>query len=482
MKNIFRNFLIVILICGFLILSWHDVVFGMWDHDSGYYLLTSYLMNLDFAPFVDFPLQYPPLMIQINAWILKLGISHEKAVIYIPLMWIYANGTLTFITSFRLNKSLLLSSFYTLIFGLFSVENGGNHVTLEHGILFFALVTYNLIISKRYFKTYLNYYYITIGFFIGCIFLVKQVGILLVPYFLVSIFDEESFKKCIIGVHKKALFMLIGFTASVLLVFAHIKANYKIVFSQLFHRIANYVSNSPDSRFSITSEFDRSPFTFFVIVLLPLMFGIGFFLKKQSNLQKLKVFLLFSAAVAYVAARAVRNYPHYTLNAWFPILIIAISTFTLPVINIKHFSSKRGSFIISSLLLLVVFTSIILTVYKKPNNFYKYSEINEFFIPGSRAIKEMTKDSPRILQLGEEPIIEFLTYKIPQRLDYEWAWKYDIYDVVGNPTIIINNFNRPDEVRVKEQQLIVNGYTNVYTTFSGDEQRPNRELKLWMKK
>ncbi|MBL7544817.1 MAG: hypothetical protein JNL11_13450 [Bdellovibrionaceae bacterium] len=400
-----------------------------------------------------------------------MGVPHDIAIIWIPLFWIYSNGFLTFITSFRINKNVQISLFLMILFTFISIENGGNHVTLEHGIIFFSLLSYNIYLSKESIKNKYLFFFLY-GLSVLSIAMVKQVGILLLPYFLFIVLDRNFFLNKKESLKKISCFVFGAFTA-LYITFHSFKANVNQIYSQLFHRIANYLADSPSNQTFLLSELLRSPYT---VSLFASTLILAYFFISSQNLKlikKMEILMLIGLVFGYAFARTIRNYPHYTLNSWFPILILFALFFQFE-------GTKNRKFLFTLFFLLTV--GSVGTLVTRWNTSYKFSEINSFFLPSAKFIRESTTPDQPILQLGEEPVIEFLSYRRPQRMDIEWAWKYSKFSDDGNPTVVINNYNRIEEVREKELVLSTSGYKVIFEHHLGKIEQPNRVLKFWIKK
>ena len=195
-------------------LSVVDVFRGFWDHDEGFFLVQSLAMTKGYKPLFDYPCLYPPLFIMLNAIPIFLGIDHWLLTWGLPVFWIVLNGGLTALCwkKYAPNGSDFTAWLVAGLFPLFCIDFGGTHLTLEHGITFFALLALlNYDIKK-------NSSLFWVGACVGSAFLCKQMGLLLILPFVTQLRTP-----------KQVFFLCAGFFFTAFLFLAWIIAHWILI-------------------------------------------------------------------------------------------------------------------------------------------------------------------------------------------------------------------------------------------------------------
>jgi hypothetical protein len=303
---------------GCLGLATADIFWGFWDHDSGFYLNQSAMIASGLKPFVDFATIYPPLFNALNAIPMALGASHWTLVWAIPLFWISANSALTAIYLRR-----ALPATYPAwspwiaggTFALFCIDSGGNHDTLEHGVVFFGIA------SLLAFRTQWPWRFLAVGALVACATLSKQVGILLLLPFLTQVRTRRE------------LFELsLGFALPVMACAAWLQFDVDAVEGSSYLLGAYVRGTDPFTLWNLckglvavfVSDFRRAPWIFFFSFALCAMGTLSAVRLARERDWRNAAWLCswMLVAVLYFGARARNNYPHYTINCWPSVLVI----------------------------------------------------------------------------------------------------------------------------------------------------------------
>jgi len=451
-------YLLLILAFGALLLF---VPFGPWDHDSGYYLLVSSMRNAGLLMYRDFPLQYPPLQLLINSGLMSLPLSRNELALLIPSFWLLSNLILTFFYSLKVTEHLRFSLLMGIIYCWFMIENGANHVTLEQGVIFFGLLA--CLVLTPFINTIpkLMMAFCMSTFSLLC----KQIGVLFfIPTLFQLIFMRPwSFKLLI------ASFMAV--LTPILLVFQFNFVDLNDITKNIFLKIVKY-GQAKGLDFSIFFlEFQRSPFSIAIYILVILC---GFILYQQIRLKKKKnelvlLFIQLLLFFLFLGTRLIRNFPHYSINTW-PLIVCLFCL-----------SYKYGHQIFQYFPKALAITLLVLSLYMSQSMINKIpssahsSVLLGFFAPLAEEIKKLHLDESKILQLGEEPIIEFLSAKLPSHPQFGWSTPYDLYNPSGEVAVLIDHGKRVIELDLVRKKLVNRGYRLSY-----ENQFPNSSEPIYV--
>ena len=430
---------------SFLVWVFLDILNGPWDHDGGYYLALSFYIKKGLLPYIDFPANYPPLMPFLNAVPLLFSMEHLIALVLIPFTWVAANAFVTFFLVLNFGGTVVSALLWTALFSVFSIENGGNHVTLEHGIVFFSSLS---LLAVRLANKSRTAAFLT-GFFFACACLTKQVGIiLLLP--LYALLKGDDFKPDL----KNILPMAAGFISLPFITLAWLNFDLGAIFQNLFVSFYKY-SQKNDARdfMFMIKEFNRSPFTAWLFFLL---FVSGLFrLWKEKGKDRFILLSLLLTTMLFFFMRCIRNYPHYSLNCW-PFLVLSFC-------YIDRDSRISGKIfrigVIASLTFVLVFASIRDSI-RGNARWSNPGVLLGFFSVAAKEVRNRTLPEDKIVELGEEHVIQFLSERLPQDFGLHWYTPLSEVPDEGNLTILID-FGQGG-VAEKRKELVSNGYDMVY--------------------
>lgn len=436
-KNLFWT--LICILVGLAFFTLFDMIYGVWDHDGGYYLLRSKLMSQGYFPFADFQFVYFPLFIFLNSFFFKLPISELKLAFLIPFIWTLMNAFMTYKIAILKTKSVVFGVLISTLFFIFSIENGNNHLTLEQGIVFFTLMIFYFEEIKKA---------KAIPMMVGVVILNKQIGFISLIYSLYA-----SYK-----MHKNIKSLLASYVSwgilSLVLLLAMSKFDIQSLKFHLFDEFnLNVSAVEPFSLKFILNEFHRSLFSFLFLICNCIIF---FFLFIKQKEQRISLFLVFSSFLLYLFVRGVRDYPHYSLNIWPYSLILFIYWFNFTK-DLKI--SKYNKLIFIGLAAAFCYQNVIEYVNHKSKWSYG-SSVLEFFVPISDELNKLTKTGDKVLVLGQENIIEYLADRMPQDLKLPWYKPYNQIELSSNVVVIFNDSYEGS--LAMHQKLKDNGFKLIY--------------------
>lgn len=434
-KNLFLALFCIL--TAFFVL--YDMVYGVWDHDGGYYLLKSKLISQGYFPFADFQFVYFPLFIFISSLFFKLPVSDLVLVFLIPFTWTISNAALTYKIAILKTESVSFGLVSTIIFFVFCIENGNNHLTLEQGIVFFTLIIFYLEEMKKP-----N----AIPAIAGAVILNKQIGIVSLLYALFVSYSAN--RKIMRGMRSYCIWGIV----SLVLLFGMAKFDFQAIKFHLFDEFyLNVNAVEPFSLKFILNEFRRSLFSFLFLICNVLIFCFLFFNLPGS---RLNLALVFCSILLYVSVRGVRDYPHYSLNSW-PFSLLLLIYFFNYARNLKMLKYHKMA-------VLVLIGSFF---YQNGKEFlngrskWSYgSSVLEFFVPLAEEIKKRSLSNEKILALGQDNIIEYLADRMPQDFKLPWYKPYNAIELTSNLVVIFNDsYPGSKEMHVRLQK---EGFRLVY--------------------
>lgn len=458
-KIVWSVFFVVTLlfVCSSLLVSYVGVVLGEWQHDGGFYLLTSSFISKGFKPYVDFSLMYPPLVLIINSLPISLGFDRLAVALAIPMFWNTLNTLLTlFLTRFLTGRwipALLLAGFFPII----SLESEGNGIFLEHAVVSFSLL--GLITACRVSRP-IDFFWL--GLTTICIVLSKQIGIVsLIPIIALCI-DRFSHMPD----RKSLFFLLAGLGLPVLAILMWINFDFKEILN-LWTNLYSYASTSPLSNDWSVFKKDLAERPLFVSLFLAMiLFCTTNFVIEKRFKKKMVMAAFMISAVIYILPRTLRDYGHYNLNTW-PLIVGGI------LVSLQSFqnSPKKIRFLAGGMVAFSLFVTWP-QIWKTPLDLSKWKRPNallDIYYPASQYVKSTTTPADRILQFGEQPIIEFLSDRLPQKINLNWDDSYASYEDLGNITVLVFNdgeyeiaFAKDREARIERNRLLENNYKLVF--------------------
>lgn len=422
-----------------LLIGWtlDDIIYGPWAHDSGYFLNISAWIATGLKPYLDFKLYYLPAMLTINALLISTGLDRVLLTILIPLLWIIAIAVATEAMIFRWTCDRALSIAIGALYFVFCIENGGNHVTLEHGTVLFSCLA--LLFASRpqsWVSLMLG------GASLALAFLSKQVAAITFFPFILLIWENHprSMLRRIKWLAAGALVPLIAF-----LFWLHF--DFHSLYSNFYLPFVGYVDHS--AQFSLKFlgyEWQRSVFS---VTLVLTTFGMILFrtIRAQSILEGLKWLSLGITILVHFLTRGIRNYPHYGLNAWpFIALALGLSLHSLP----KRIQWKLAYIGLFGMLFLI---HQVYHFKDYANRWAGRSILMDLWNPTAQEIENRTRPDQRIMALGDQDILLFLSRRLPQELRTDGTQDFKF---IGNPSILYDPENQL--AQKQREQLIQAGY------------------------
>ena len=390
-----------------------DVVFGVWDHDHGYYLLRAVEVASGLKPYIDGGTIYPPLMEVLMAPLINTGIARIVLAVLIPVGWILANalvtGLLTYAASRDRGLSVLVGSFYPL----FSLENGGNHLTLEHGVAFFGSLAFLCLVRPG---ALTPRWVAATAVFASCAMLVKQNGVIVylpvAAFFLTRLAELRR-------AHVMAF--LAGSLAVPLALFVWLEGNAAAIYKNLVTRLGYYAADSNPAIFSMTAELSRAPHSVSIFILTAVAAVI---LMIRTSRWRLPVLAAAVGAVIQFLPRFVRDYPHYTLNMW-PFLALIV---VLALVYLNE-TSARAIRVFLALFAVIGYLTVFLS-----GRWGAGAPLFTSFYPAAQIVANVTPPNALVRAYGAEPIIEFLASRRREALNKPRATVTFINENVSYPT------------------------------------------------
>lgn len=427
-----------------------DIFRGFWDHDSGYYLLQSALIAQGLRPFLDYATLYPPGFGLLNAVPILLGIDRWLLVWLVPLAWIVSIGLLTRLYWARIHPDSPPVIGWTLAgsFALFSIEFGGNHVTLELGVVFFGLAALLAFVREQGPDDLLT------GACIGAAVLVKQpAGLMLLPFLT----------QCDSG--GRIVRLLAGFCAPLLLCLAWLKFDLDRIL-QSYGALQGYLQQrAPSTVIGLAKRFAqvwlqdvfRTPPGVALLAVVGLLTLVGLYhAMRQREVRRSAWLIAWSlVGLAYLGARAVNDFPHYALNAW-P-AVVALLGAALQVPRARAARAIVAAAVLCTSLVFVLFPAKLHDLGGRPY-FTRWSgpgKLESFLKPVSEELRRLLPNGMTVTQIGmEESILFFLAGRLPMNLD--WAG-YDLASPIRGDLIVFTDY-RQWTAATRRQQIEQAGY------------------------
>jgi len=401
-----------------------DVVCGNWDHDGGFYLLRGWYVSTGLRPYLDFGTIYPPLGDIITAVFLKAGFSHVVLAIALPMLWVFATMLATALLVHRATRDRALAVLVAALVPAFSVNNGGNHLTLEHCVSVFSLLAFlPLVRDSRLTPAGAAR---AILFSVAAI-LSKQTGLVTLVVVLAGLVDRrhELTRKHILAMIAAALALPFGIIAWLGFDLVEIHAN-------VVSRLARYTASSDPANWGvIRHEFVRSPATawlFVATIVLALILAV--------RVRGIRLMALAAAAgvVVQFAPRIIRDYPHYNLNTW-PLIVLVLALTLARTQPLVALASRAAL-----LLFAVVVSAALIFTYPWAG----VSPLLHTYYPAATIVSSITPDNATVRQYGTEPIIEFLAWRREEIIERPWdpAWLYPTPPHPNSTVVILHNRER----------------------------------------
>jgi hypothetical protein len=418
-----------------------DIFWGFWDHDSGFYLNQSAMIAAGLKPFVDFVTIYPPLFNVLNAIPMVFGVEPWALVWMTPLFWICANTALTIVyLRGELAGQWPAWAVWAVggAFALFCIDSGGNHVTLEHGVVFFGIA------SLIAFRARAPWQWLGVGASIACAVLSKQVGVLLLIPFVTQL-----------RTWRQAGELALGFFLPILGFLAWLHFDIESI-ARSVQALRAYVDVGTSDAWILFVRFfgvsladlTRAPW---IIIFLAACWGLGVYgiehLLKERELRRaawLGSWVLIG--LMYFGARAKNNFPHYSINCWPALLVVMAACWNLvpPTVYRRFFQAAT----MLSLGLMIVFSSRLHDIQGRPYFTRWEGEGRIFFL--RRIAEELRRNVPAeasVTHLGmEESVILFMAGRLPRNKD--WG-AYDQVAPIEGDAILFTDYGQRSADRWK---------------------------------
>jgi len=383
-----------------ILLTVADVLMGPWDHDGGYYLLRAAYAADGLRPYIDFGTIYPPMMDLLHAPLVALNFDRIILAIFIPIGWILVNAFVTGILVYTTTRERAYGVIAAALFPLFSMENGGNHLTLEHGIAFFIMLCMIPLVSESRLTPARMAF---VGVMAASAVLVKQVGaVAILPIAAAWWIRRDELTR-----RHFAMFLAGGFSL-VLAILAWLSFDVAAIYRSLFVKLGRYTAASPFKSTLLTDEYGRSPQTvwlfYFTIV-------VAIWLIVRSTKWRWLAVAALAGGIIEIAPRLIRDYPHYNINAWpFIAIILALAA--------QHGGRNwQSAFRFSIVLYATLAYATVLFAHRFPYDRPLGSPLLTNLYPAGRIIRNVTPDDAVVRQYGAEPILEFLGYRHEEVID-----------------------------------------------------------------
>ncbi len=377
-------------------LTLFEIVNGPWNLDGGWYLFRSSLIAEGARPYLDYATIYPPLIDLIHAIPIALELDRYFIVIAVPYIWNIANAAASAALARCLGWSKAASLAAGTGFLVLSIENEGNHVTLEHGVVFFSLVAL-IALMKR--ETLSPGRLFVCGIALACAALSKQNGLVTLLPVAAILYERRR------QVEPRSIpALLAGFALPPLLLLAYLDFQVMRIYRETVEMVFTYAAKSNEALPSLQWEFARSEPTG---VLLPTLAAVGLVAIAAGPRRLLAATALAGAVIEFLP-RLVRLYPHYTLNMWpFALLVLILATSTASPTVVRRFAKSVSFAMLAGSLLLF---SISLHRWSTPGFLPK------LFRPAALSLREATTPVDQVRLFSPELIVPFLAYRMTDEI------------------------------------------------------------------
>jgi len=425
-----------------------DVLHGFWDHDSGFYLLHALFIAKGFRPYLDYVTIYPPLFGILNAGPVLLGIDRWALTVGLPILWA-ASISLLSLAWWRRSAPGTGEWVVAAMFPLFCIEFGGNHLTLELGVIFFGLLALYGFLAAGARAFFLA------GVFLGCAFLVKQVGLLMFLPFALQIRSRRE-TLCLVGgslVPVLPLLVWLDFDLGAVLRSARALGGY------IDQATSNSLGQLGWGIIQVLSrELHRTPpgMAFLAGTLALGFLGTVSLAFRHDSRQAVWLGSWTVVALGYFAARAIQNFPHYTLNCWPAILVLVSVSWRVVSARVRH--AVVWSSVLFSCLVLVSLGGRVTDIGGRPyfRRWEGPGQLDAFLRPVATELDALLPVGASVAQNGlEESILFFLTDRLPR--NREWPI-YDLPPLIEGDAILFVD-HAQGSASIRRGQIAALGYT-----------------------
>lgn len=375
-----------------------DVIRGPWDHDGGYYLTRAAIVAAGYQPYLDYASIYPPLMELLHAIPVALGIDRYALAIALPLLWIVASSVMSAVLARRLGCGPNGSFAAAIGFLIMSIENGGNHVTLEHGVVFFSLLAMSILARPGAIGRAALF---SCGAALAAAILTKQNGIVTALPIGVMLFERRRELS-----RASYASFLSGVAAPFVLLLAWLDFEVVRIANNVVELLMAYASGGSHPMRSFYWEYFRSAPTALFLVLVPAAGVVAI----ASRRHRLLAIVALAGAVVQFLPRIVRDYSHYTINMWpFALLVLVLAA---------HSSADgMGRLTRASIATGLAVSLLVMGLSQSVERWSKPGMLPSTFLPAAESLRRLSAPETRVRQYGSESIIEFLAGRLPGQFD-----------------------------------------------------------------
>lgn len=379
-----------------------DAVWGTWDRDAGFFFSQGAMIHAGQRPYVDFAPFYPPLYQLSLALAISTGIDRVTLFWLVPVVWVGLIGVASqaYFRAEDPGPAWLAAGLGTLT-TLFFIEYGGNHATLEHGVVWFGMLALLAWRGEPGARRG-----VVTGACLGAAFACKQVGLVLaVPFVLQVVTFTEGFA------------LLAGF-ALPLLALAGWAGTSPFVFLDSLTGVMRYLARSkaqPDlsTIWSLRGNVLLVPAAFHAELLrawlgLGILVGLsGIGLATAWDLWRHRavrraVWLLswLGCGAVLAAAYLINQFPHYILNLW-PAAVVILAAGLAQLGRRKVVASLLGSTL--AMMLLAAWHGNASAAYGQ--RWTGRSALHGYVEPIAKDIRALTPPQARIMDFNERAIL-----------------------------------------------------------------------------
>lgn len=391
-----------------------DILTGPWDHDGSYFLMLSWLISEGFKLYSDLPTKYPPFMFWVDSFYFSAGLPNTWSPAILALAWNAAVGGITFVYCLRRTRSRTFSYFITALWFVFSVDNGGNHVTLELAVVFFTLCSLVFLSSQRPSSAVLS------GIAFAAVCFSKQVGVANFGEILVRIRTEKS---------TKIAQFVIGVFTGVVLVFLYVW-DVPAMYQNLVVDVVAYAQTPERHSLSgfIEQELRRGPTTLFLsLASLPFLI----WLLRIRAIDSVCFVALVIGLVGRLLPFLARPYTHYYLNLWPLFVFLLVEPAAFSPMRYLHPITRVAQ---------VILVTISGLWFLLPEHSLRWQALSPGYSVLQRAANHINECSPMsvpVLQLGNESAIELYTKRVPPYHDSKWGEPHERFDLAGKIVVVV---------------------------------------------
>jgi 4-amino-4-deoxy-L-arabinose transferase-like glycosyltransferase len=382
-----------------------DVHRGPWDHDGGFYLLRASYIARGMRPYIDYISIYPPLMEMLDALPMALGGDRLVLATALPATWILANALATALLAWLLTRSRSLTLAAIALFSLFCIENGGNHITLEHGVALFSTLAFVALLARPVPERAALF---LAGAGLSMAGLSKQNGALVLLPLLAILWTS---RRTLTSRHAAAF--LTGAIVPPLLIVAWLRFDVRAIRANFIDQFLAYGNMPVADPAVVGNELTRSPFTVLLLLLLAATSLAAIVLCRS---RRLLILACAACIVLNLSARFYRNYPHYDLNVWPFAVVIACLLFH----ELRRRDPNRAA-----ALGIVATAALTITFFAQPSLPLRWSRpgmLETTFIPAARELRRLDPGARmRVRDYGVEPVVEYLSGHLPELISIPYS-------------------------------------------------------------